>query len=437
MAVFTSCLGSKDSTSDYIYSPDAEIYSFSLTCSKVTELGQLLFTIDQLSGEIYNKDSLAFGIDVDSLISVVMNFTTAGTYVCYHPSVKEDSAQVATGATLDSLTFINNPQKYLRVYAEDGSIKEYTLTLRMHTVDPDSIVYTELEDSNLKEAKTDQVVLWFKNAFRNFVNNGTSINYYAAAEAETLTWTQGASSGIPAGLIVKDIKVFGTRLVGNTTDGKLYESSDCITWTEITAVNGITVGDVKTIFGELPGKGISLMTGTTGNYSFVFTDLETTWKVSPADLPSDFPVSGFSTIPLINDKASQLYIAGGIGQDNVAVYNTWILSNSLTDWDLLSGNAPLVSGGNTFFFEQQFLLLNGMVANDLNETAYVSKNKGIYWEEAPNKYKLPASAYPKRKNASLCVTPDGYIYIFGGASISNQALTDVWRGIINKSGFVD
>ena len=56
---FSSCLGSSDET-DFEYSTDAQIYSFSIS-SRADTLGLLnttAFAIDQINGRLFNKERL-------------------------------------------------------------------------------------------------------------------------------------------------------------------------------------------------------------------------------------------------------------------------------------------------------------------------------------------------------------------------------------------
>src|SRR5690554_971633 len=70
--LFTSCLGSSDSEIEY--SSDAQVYAFSMSSRADTMnlLNATSFTIDQVTGKIFNKTSLPYLFNVDS---VVLNIT--------------------------------------------------------------------------------------------------------------------------------------------------------------------------------------------------------------------------------------------------------------------------------------------------------------------------------------------------------------------------
>ena len=74
--LFTSCLGSSDD--DFEYSPDAQIYAFSLSsrADTLNLLNGTAFTIDQVAGKIFNKEPLPYLFHVDS---VVINITGASS----------------------------------------------------------------------------------------------------------------------------------------------------------------------------------------------------------------------------------------------------------------------------------------------------------------------------------------------------------------------
>ena len=77
LLLFSSCLNS--TTDEVEYSPDAQIYTFSLSSKADTSglLSATRFTIDQINGKIFNKEPLPYQFQVDS---VVLTINGASTY---------------------------------------------------------------------------------------------------------------------------------------------------------------------------------------------------------------------------------------------------------------------------------------------------------------------------------------------------------------------
>jgi hypothetical protein len=81
LLLLSSCL---DSSSEEIeYSPDAQIYAFSLSSATDTTnvLSNTQFTIDQINGKIFNKEPLPYLFHVDS---VVLKISGSSVYSLFY-----------------------------------------------------------------------------------------------------------------------------------------------------------------------------------------------------------------------------------------------------------------------------------------------------------------------------------------------------------------
>ena len=61
--LLSSCLGSDDT--QYELSKDCQILSFSLSNDSIPGLKDVVFTIDQVEGKIFNIDSMPYGTKLD------------------------------------------------------------------------------------------------------------------------------------------------------------------------------------------------------------------------------------------------------------------------------------------------------------------------------------------------------------------------------------
>src|SRR5690554_5476271 len=133
LMLFTSCLGSSDN--DIEYSPDAQIYSFSMSSKADTAniLNATSFTIDQVSGRIFNNEPLPYLFHVDS---VVLNITGASSFIPFTSislTMQPDSPYFWSQA--DSVAI--NRLKRITTTAQDGeSVKRYEFQLNIYQQDP-------------------------------------------------------------------------------------------------------------------------------------------------------------------------------------------------------------------------------------------------------------------------------------------------------------
>ena len=128
-----------DSEETTAYSSDATIHAFSLETIHGVDYK---FEIDQLNNLIYNLDSMPVDADtlIDSIqidqISVAWTVTSADTVLnteAYHNLLPAMNATGSEGIKL-------------KVYAPDGvTTRDYTLQIRVHRQDPDSLMWTRMD----------------------------------------------------------------------------------------------------------------------------------------------------------------------------------------------------------------------------------------------------------------------------------------------------
>ena len=132
--VIPSCL---DDDNNIEYSPDATIHAFALDTAG---LGSYKFTIDQLSREIYNEDSLP--VHADTIIDKILikTLTTASGVV----TMKDKSGNDSVININDSIDL--REDLTIKVWSTEAlagispnQTKEYTIKVRVHQHDPDSL----------------------------------------------------------------------------------------------------------------------------------------------------------------------------------------------------------------------------------------------------------------------------------------------------------
>lgn len=229
--VITSCL---DDNNNIEYSPDATIHAFALD---TTGLGSYKFTIDQLSGEIYNEDSLPVHADtiIDNIL--IKTLTTASGVV----TMKDKSGN-------DSIININDSidlrkDLTVKVWSTEAlagispnRTKEYTIKVRVHRHDPDSLRWEYIAKINdrLQMTGEQKSIIWGSEVFTYAVVNGRLYVYRNSLTdfaGETPQETVGLpESKLPTSIITFKFDGSNAMLYATSDDGKVYESEDGINW---------------------------------------------------------------------------------------------------------------------------------------------------------------------------------------------------------------
>ena len=133
--LLSSCLGSDDN--EYELSRDCQILSFSLSNDSIPELSNVVFTIDQISGRIFNIDSMPYGTKLDE--KVICKVRLASTvYTCQ--VMQEAIGDTIFWNTEDSLDF-SKPVKFVNTLWDGETTKTYLAQVNIHQVVPDSMAW--------------------------------------------------------------------------------------------------------------------------------------------------------------------------------------------------------------------------------------------------------------------------------------------------------
>lgn len=169
--LLSSCLGNTDDVDESVLS-NCQIISFSLQNDSISGLSNVIFTIDQVNGLIFNKDSMAYGtvIDRKAVCSLTYDMSLSPSAIEVYQEALKDSAYWNGTDSLDFSNFVR-----FRVYSNNGkAYKSYTAKLNVHQQQPDSmtwILYSELPaGNNIQEQK----VLASGDSYRMYVKNTAS-----------------------------------------------------------------------------------------------------------------------------------------------------------------------------------------------------------------------------------------------------------------------
>lgn len=280
--VVTSCL--KDNTIEY--SPDATIHAFVLD----TVYGvNYKFTIDQIRGEIYNQDSMP--VHADTIIDKILikSLSTASGIVTMKT---HDGKQDSIINLSDSINLGNTMKEPLKitVWAPDLQVKkDYKISIRVHQHDPDSLRWQYMDNMDNGAITGEQKSILLNNNILTYTIIGNSLNVYKTALTNGKSWQANRVNGFTQ--LPTSIINFKETLYATSGDGKVYTSSDGISWI-VSPLFGSNVDLLLAPFGDR-----ITYTVNTSNDKRTFYTLTGTASAAGNEVPADFPIKNISYVP--------------------------------------------------------------------------------------------------------------------------------------------
>ena len=403
--VITSCL---DDDNNIEYSPDATIHAFALDTAG---LGSYKFTIDQQKGLIYNEDSLP--VHADTIIDKILikTMTTASGVITMKSKANEDSI-INISDSID----LRNPIK-IKVWSTEGlaemndsKTKEYTITVRVHKHDPDSLRWKynkEIDNQIVGEQKS---IIFGSEIFTySVVNNKLNVYKNSLTNFNKDSWDTEEVDGLPIGKLPTSILTFQfnkgkTRLYATSNgDGKVYESADGTSWTESTMF-----GDgVELLLSTLTNNDISRISyikkRVDGRYFYYQTNdvpQETLDKAeNGGKVPEDFPTKNISyTIYTTLTNVNSVLLVGDTETETLAdesdLETTIVWAYNGEKWVKLSTTSsiaycPKFTQPSILYYNKQVYIFGQEF-----KSIYVSE-QGLFWKKASPKFSFPYRDWAK------------------------------------------
>lgn len=458
VAFLSSCL--KDDDNDVATTSNATIYSFRFDAhDSIPGLENVLFTIDQKNGAIFNQDSLPYGADVTQLHPVFTFYDTPSSWIVNDTLHWNGS---------DSLDF-SSPVKFSVWSSDKTTRKDYLITVNVHRTDQAAIHWRQTvptyDPSFSMNAVNKQVFSYQGKLWMYGVDNSNVVLYWS--DDHGLTWNSVQPTGLPASVRLDKIVQFGDKLYTfHSSNGLLYESQDALSWSQ-TALNTLN-GTIYSLIGVVNGRLSGIVKEPTGGLRFFATTDLNEFEYSARYVPNGFPLlfnartkfetrTGVETLVTglgygveYNRRNNEFLYEGGSKADvwtNILWSSTdgvnWANLtfeqpiNDITpnEWDALRDSTTFFGkrlGCAMFAYDHKLYLTGGLPYLSINclSDLCVSDDGGITWSKVSDNAALPEN-YRARMNASALVDAFGEITIYGGGTLL-ESYADFWRGKIGK-----
>lgn len=469
-------------------SSSALISAFSLEANDkvLANLDSVFFSIDVVNGKIYNADSLPYGTRIKGLVPVISTDAASVVELSIPRPNLEDSIVNYLENTTDSVDFSNGPVK-VRVVSTDGKCERtYRISVNVHQVKPDSLVWDRVGTSNLPslfQIPAEQHTTYGGGKYYCLTSQSGRYSM-AVADNPAGPWTidEFGPAFTPA---VGSLCATDNALYILDTDGHLYKGSLGGSW-------------------QVVDNGWHHIYGNYGNTLWGSRKVGDRWyRVSYPEgrqelVENNFPVSGTSQTLNYTFEMSerpQMLMTGGRLADGSLTGATWGYDGRA--WACISQTPiqyPLADAVVVPYFTSKVNTNNWTVTRSsvllamfgsradgtLNDTVYMSPDFGITWRKAPDLLQMAKTVPPRAcaqgfvaqqtiegksqsvkrfEDSYAAQLPAGarwddgadglttlatrpvtswecpYIYVFGGQSTDGQTYNTVWRGVIRRFTF--
>jgi hypothetical protein len=417
--VVVSCLGS-DSVIEY--SSDDTIHAFELD----TVYGvNYAFTIDQINGKIFNKDSMP--VSADTIINkILITRLEVMGYVLTGDSLLNISDSLDLSKTMEE-------PLQLKVVAPDGAYtKKYEVEVRVHRQEPDSLAWRKMTTSfsaaDITAGRPRSIILDNKIFVYTPAPNG---KVYWTSLSNGYEWNDDVTD-LPANADLESILTFQGKLYVVTADNKVFSSENGILWSENTALSN---NGIDALIASFPNVIAGVKHDDEGKKFFCIVKEDLSGWERGYELPKTFPLfplkSMSSTVYQTKTGVWKAFMTGNAGDEtNPASLTPWFSLDGLR-WtaveapltsDTIDYSCPYIQQPSIIRYDDKFYAFGSNF-----DAFYVSK-EGITWNQVKKLVLFPKD-FKGRSNYSAVVDEDNYIWIVW------SGVGEVWRGRMNKFGF--
>ena len=438
LAVLGTGCNKEEGADDSALSGNTLVRSFSLgdkVNSSVPD-SSCFFTIDPVSGYIFNADSLPYQSDVSSLVANISFRSVSAVEIAYvkqnetEPTVVDYLSNSTDSLDFSGKSWTDTDKKAsvkMTVTALNGDRQIYYIDVRVHQIASDSLRWRELTATDLPAAigaPTVQKTVGYDGAIYCFTGDGEN---YSLAVSETPSeisaWNKelitpgfamniGSLQAAPDCLYVLD------------EDGNLYRSTDGRSWSPVaTDAPFVSLIGVWSHSRTAPETGRLLGVVKEGD-TYRHDCYPRPENYTPKPIESGFPVSGYSNMTEIYDGGSygvpQTAFVGGRLADGTLTADIWAYDGAADSWAVLGASSSVTPREGAMFFRYysffynstigaytqltSFFVIGGADGNGPLKDIYISSNPGQNWNavERTSVLALPAD-FPAVSFASVIV----------------------------------
>ena len=434
ITLLASCLGEAH-WDDIEDSRNAQVHSFSMESRADTEgvLRNTRFFIDQVNGQIFNRDFLPYQFWVDSVMLTIVG----GTGGAFRGALSEIRVHLINPDTnfvvvRDSVP-LNRLHRIETFAANPESSKMYDIHVNIFQQNPFLITWVNTGSNYVAQPIQSQKTISLNNSFFTYYISNGVIGAKQSAANEGITWTPVPLTGLSADVQLSSAISIGTAAFVLDATNNVFRTDDGINWSAVN-INYPVIA----IYGVLPsttGGDLVLVVDNNGVLTFAKTDDFTNITLLnpvPAPFIHQLPVTDFSAVSVDNPyvyAATYLIFSGGNTLNGLENSDIWLIEYANGVIRLLRQATGLLSqrGSRLFFYNNQLYMLTMTLLGE--NTLMFSANYGITWEVAVEGQSFPAD-FTHRTHATV-ITDDYFIWLFGGQTALGE-FSDVWRGRLNR-----
>jgi len=460
-SIMTSCLD--NDVEQITYTSETSITGFSLGTLHIDRVGKdkdgkdsayvdtldcsnYPFTINQLTREIENKDSLPYGTHIDKVIT---NVTYDAGILVYKPKgAEKDTLWTSTdsidfsGDTYCTSTNKNSPIEF-KVWAYSNAIGQaYKVKINVHQQVPDTIAWKKFDNSFSNRNLSKQKAVYANGKVYVFgENGGTHIEYSDVSNDNPTSWV-AVTKNVPA-----DIDTYSATACAEYiyflagTNKQLYKLD--VNSNEITSV-GTETFEMLIGGNDIKSELYAVKEGEKGRKSGIYKENTWTEDANPfTQFPAGKPFfSNTTTASYNSDITTTIALCNSTTANDTAalVFNRISSDNK---WEKRMQNLPLPNLENvTMIYYDGKLYAFGGGYGEIKPFSqfYCSTDNGLCWRPVTECMAFPAEfseLYTAHsKNYSCAVTPK-----LENETYRGNFIWIVWkdgsicRGRINRLGF--
>lgn len=477
--VLMSACNKDSDTEQYTDESTLAVTGFSLKAdSKNPGLDSAYFAIDLNRGVIYNADSLKPGTRINKLIPVIKFSSEVESAIIKMEGGTTRNGEVEYKETAtDSIDFTGSVTLTL---TQGEYSRTYRIKVNVHNEYADSLCWNEAARTELPSrlpdpVKQKTVALADTTAVSIIQESDGTFTLATSKDLYTGVWDKKQIT-FPFTPDLETLLAAGEDLYILDSDGKLFKRDLNDNWTAVGPVWISTIGSYL-------DTAIGLRYNEDGKIVFAQYPLK---NLVEREIPTDFPVSGYSDFVTLANKwtlSPVAFFMGGIKADGTLSPATWAFDGA--EWICLNdGDIPALeqaslipyyyyratSSGKHDEFRVWMLLGGRKNDNSINRTVYISLDNGVHWQAGSTLLQLPdaipdmwgcnnivASApmsaniadnwkirFRRNGRTRLPYQVDGniiswecpYIFLIGGTGNDGRLCNSIWRGVLSRLTFV-